>query len=90
MPWEGSILDLGRALVDGDAFDDAGVPYGLSARPAHEAAAPKVPYKLLLKNVARLDEQAPVERLVRHPHRGIMRECVLQANGDLTRRPIAA
>jgi hypothetical protein len=90
MPWDGSILDLGRALVDGEAFDDAGVPDGLSARPAHEAGAPEVADELLLKDVARLYEQAPVERLVRHPHRAIMRECVLEANGDLAWRPIAA
>jgi hypothetical protein len=48
MPWDGSILDLGGALVDGDAFDDARARCGLGARPAHKAAAPEVAQEPLL------------------------------------------
>jgi hypothetical protein len=89
MAGHGSIFDLGGALMDGNAIDDARLA-GVSARTAHEAASPQMPDKLLLENVARLDEEASIDGLVRHTHRSIMRECVPEANGDLARRPITA
>ncbi len=86
---DGTILDFGGSLADRDALDDRGPAWRLSTRPAHEPGAPQVPQELLLENVACLDEEASIDRLVRHAHRSIMRECVPEANGDLPWRPIA-
>jgi hypothetical protein len=80
----GAILDFGRALMNGDAVHDGGVGIGPSARPAHKAAAPEMTQKLLLQYVTRLNEEASIDGLVRHPHETIMRERTLKANGNLT------
>ena len=81
----GSILNFRRALMNGDALHDRRMGTGLSAGPAHKAAAPKMAQKLFLQHVTRLYEQTAVDGLVRHAHGTIMGERALKANGNLAR-----
>jgi hypothetical protein len=88
MTGNGAILNFGWTLPNRDAIHDGWVSAWMGTRPAHEAPAAQMTQQLLLQDVARLNEETPVDRLVGHPHKVIMREGMLQANGDLARRPI--
>src|SRR5512145_64512 len=88
MAGNGAILNFGWALPNRDAVHDRRVGAWPTAGPAHEAAAAQVREQLLLQDVARLNEEASIDGLVRYPHGAIMGEGLLKANGDLARRPV--
>jgi hypothetical protein len=58
-------------------------------RPAQIALATQVQDELSLQRSSRLNEQRPVDRLVRHPHSLIGRKLGLQPAGDLLWRPVS-
>jgi hypothetical protein len=87
----GTILDLGRPIPDRDGIDD--LPARLACRrrsfaPPHDPAAAQMHQKLLLENATRLNEQAFVDRLMRHSHGAILGMPGAQPPGDLLRRPL--
>jgi hypothetical protein len=74
MPRHGPILDLGRAIFDGDSIDDLASRLAGRARclaAPHNPSAPQMAGQLLLQDTAGLDEQALVDRLVRYTHRSV-------------------
>lgn len=88
MARNGSILHLSRALGDGDGIDDLSprLP-GLAGAlaPAHRTPRPQMRGELALQDAACLHEEAPVDRLMRHVERGIVRVRHHQPAGNLRR-----
>src|SRR5690348_10309101 len=91
MPWNGTILGLRGTFPDRDHVTDLTSPWpriGVMAAATQGAAAAKVRSKLFFQHSARLDEQALVDRLVRHSHTLIVAELPCKPAGDLLRRPL--
>ena len=49
---------------------------------------PQMPHQLLFQRSARLNEQAAINRFVRHAQALVVRVCCLQPSGNLLRRPV--
>jgi hypothetical protein len=86
--WYRSIQSFCRALANGDCITDLAATLAWRLRAAHLAARAKVAQKLLFKGSASLDEQRPIDRLVRHPHSLVGRIAPLKPSADLLRRPV--
>jgi hypothetical protein len=86
-----AVGDLGRARPDRHRVHDlpAVLPGACRRpRPPQGPLRPQVSQQLLLEHAARLDEQAPVDGLVRHLHPLVLRERVAEPASDLFRRPV--
>ncbi len=89
--WNGTILRLSRALADRDGIADLSTPgtvIGVTPATSQHAAAAKVRRELLFQHSARLDKQAFVDRLMRHPHTLIVAKLSCKPAGDLLRGPL--
>ena len=88
----GAVLHAGRPFPDRDRILDLAKPVALEAGiagAADRASRPQVRQQLLLEHTTGLDEQASVDRFVRHTCALVIRMLALQPAGDLLRRPLA-
>src|ERR1019366_4017384 len=91
MTWDGSIFDFCWALANGNSIDDltarmpvnAGVP-----RAADPPLGSQMPHQLLFQRTPRLNEQAAINRFVRHAQALVVGMLTLQPSGNLLRRPV--
>ena len=91
MAGNGAILDLGWAIPDRDGINDLAPRLACRAcslAPPHDPAAAKMGHQFLLENATRLNEQAFVDRLMRHLHLLVLRVFCPQPPGYLLRRPL--
>jgi hypothetical protein len=91
MTGNGTIFDFRRSFADGDGIDDpalrvpviAGVP-----RAADPLLRSQITNQLLFQRSPRLNEQAAINRFVRHAQALVIRVVLLQPSGNLLRRPV--
>src|SRR5207244_7140950 len=91
--WNGTILCLSRPFADRDGVADLSAPrpiIGVMAAVTHCSAAAKVRRQLLFQRSARLEDQALVDRLMRHPHTFIVAEFSCKPGATLVRGPFHA
>src|SRR5450631_1576267 len=91
MPGNGSVFDLCGTLANRDNSHDRSASLASSAvvqSVAYRAGAAQVRNQLFLQHATRLDEEAAVNRLVRHPHTFIVAIGSFKPSGDLLRRPV--
>src|SRR5262249_61023431 len=84
-----SVLDLGRAVGDGDGLRDLAAPLPARARrlgPPDHAPRSQMPDELLLEHTARLYEETAVDGFVGDLHHLVARVSPRQPPRDLLRR----
>jgi hypothetical protein len=91
MTGDGTIFDFRRAFADGNGIDDLalGVPMNTGVpRAADPPFRAKVPNQLLFQRSPRLNEQAAINRFVRHTQALVVRIGLFQPPGNLLGRPV--
>src|SRR5258708_20089681 len=91
MTGNGAILDLCRALSNGNGVDD--LTHAMSTitrvpRAANSPLEPKMLNQLFFQHSTRLNEQTAVNCFVRHAHARVLGILTLQPSGNLFRRPV--
>ena len=90
MPWHGAVRGLRRAVADQDHVPQPASTRMLRAlvRASLRAPGPQAGRQLLAQRPAGLNEERPVDRLVRHAHLQVVRIVADEARRDLLRRPV--
>ena len=89
VPVDGAVLDGGRSFTNRDGPDDVAARLRrCGTRTSHRASLAQLRLQRLFEHAAALDEQAQVDRFVRHVHRRIIRIRQTEPAGDLLRRPL--
>src|ERR1700674_2300929 len=91
MAGNGAVLNFRGSFPDGNGIND--LPTAVSAHTGLPGAAytplrSKVLNQLLFQHSSRLNEQAAVNRFVRHAHGLVLGIPPLQPSGNLLRRPV--
>src|SRR5689334_24249322 len=85
MTGNGTIFDFRRSFPDGDGIDDPslGVPVNAGApRAADPPLRSQMPHQLLFERSPRLNEQAAINRFVRHAQALVIGILGLQPSGN--------
>ena len=85
MPRDGPIGSLRRSFGDRDHVAQSAGTVEPSPRMSACASGSQIRCELFTERPAGLDEQGPIDRLVRHMHLGIVRMIELEAMGNLLR-----
>src|SRR5580692_10241839 len=91
MAGDGAVLDLCGPFSNGNGIHDLATAVSTIPRvprAANSTLAAKMLNQLLFQHSPRLNEQAAVNRLVRHAHPLVLGILTLQPSGNLFRRPV--
>src|ERR1700730_12559319 len=91
MTGDGAVLDFSGPSPNGDGIDDLTTAVSTDTRMPRAAdppLGPQVLNQLFFQHSARLNEQAAINRFVRHAHALVLGILVLQPSGNLLRRPV--
>src|ERR1700693_5819768 len=91
MAGDGAVLDLCGPFTNGNGINDLTTAVSTITRVPRAANSPleaKMLSQLLFQHSPRLNEQAAVNRLVRHAHPLVLGILTLQPSGNRFRRPV--